>query len=295
MRRTIPGALLLALLIASPAIAQQRDTVFSWSKKLPDSSRFAIRSLNGAIEVQPASGDRVEVRATIRSDARGLARDLSFDVRDTSDTAEICVVDTGENACESDDSRGDDHVAVRFVVELPRGLRLRLYTKNGNVIVMQTAREVDAATTGSGDVLIRESEGRASASSGSGDVTVASANGAVRATSGNGRVTVNAALGPVSAGSGNGDVDVRLISVADTPGQPPMSISSGNGDVRLTLPATFSGSIDANTGRGSINSAFDVTVSGRKEKSRLVGTIGRGTGPLIKLHSGNGRLEIRKD
>src|SRR3954451_2365378 len=99
MRRTIAGVSLVMLALATSAGAQ-RDTMFSWSKKLPDGARFSIRNLNGAIEVQPGSSDKVEVRVTIRSDARGLARDLSFDVREQApDSVEICTVERGDSAC----------------------------------------------------------------------------------------------------------------------------------------------------------------------------------------------------
>jgi len=287
--------LLLTLGLATSALAQ-RDTVFSWSKKLPDGARFSIRNLNGAIEVQPGSTDQVEVRATIRSDARGLSRDLSFEARELSpDSVEICTIERGDNACEPDEMVTENHASVRYVVELPKGLRLRVTTRNGNVIVMQTVNEVDATTTGNGDVVIRESLSRALASSGSGDVTVAMANGPVRASSGNGRVTVNTARGPVSASSGNGDVDVRMFSLAPPPaqGQVQMSITSGNGDVRLTLPADFNGLIDAGSSHGSTKTDFDVKRSS-DDKSRLRGAIGNGHGPLIRVNSGNGKLEIRK-
>jgi hypothetical protein len=50
----------------------------------------------------------------------------------------------------------------------------------------------------------------------------------------------------------------------------------------------------ANTGDGSINTDFEMRVQGRLSMSRLRGTIGNGNGPVIKIRSGNGRLEIRK-
>jgi hypothetical protein len=295
MSSTISRAALLTALIASAATAQ-RDTLFSWSKKLPDGARFSIRNLNGAIEVQPGSTDQIEVRATIRTDARGLARDLKFEVREQApDSVEICTTERGDNACEPEDLLSDNHTSVQYVVALPKGLRLRVATRNGNVIVMQTVNEVEATTTGNGDVVIRESLSRAIASSSSGDVTVAMANGQVRATSGNGRVTVNTARGPVTASSGNGDVDVRMFSLAPPPalGQVQMSITSGNGDVRLTLPADFNGEIDASSGHGGTKSDFDLKRSS-DDRSRLRGTIGNGKGPLIRLTTGNGKLEIRK-
>jgi hypothetical protein len=284
---------LLSLALASSALAQ-RDTTFTWSRKLPDGARFAIRNLNGAIEVRAGTTDRVEVSATIRSDARGLARDLSFEVREPApDNIEICTIQAGSNACDQDDMGGDHQVSVRYTVDIPRGLHFRATTTNGNVIVMQTVSEIDV-TTGNGDIVVRESESRASATSGNGDVTIAAANGPVRASSGNGRVMVNTALGPVNASSGNGDVEVRMISVAPGREQPAMSLSSGNGDIRLTLPSDFNGEIDASTGHDGIKTDFSVRTSGRMGKTRLQGTVGNGNGPLIKLNSGNGRLEIRK-
>jgi hypothetical protein len=295
MRRMIVQSVLLTLALAMPAIAQ-RDTMFSWSKKLPDGARFSIRNLNGAIDVQPGTSDKVEVRATIRSDARGLARDLSFDVREPSpDSVEICTIERGDNACEPDEMITDNHISVRYVVELPKGLRLRVTTRNGNIIVMQTVNEIDAVTTGGGDVIVRESLSRASATSGSGDVTVAMANGQVQARSGNGRVLVNTAGGPVAASSGNGDVDVRIFRLAPPPagGRQTMSLTSGNGDVRLTLPADFDGEIDANSSRGGIKNDFQMKTS-TDSRSRLHGAIGSGKGPLIQLNTGNGKLEIHK-
>jgi hypothetical protein len=287
---------LLALVLSSSAFAQgttSRDTAFTWSKKLADGARFAIRNLNGGIEVRAGTTDRVEVRAVIRNESSTRASDVGFDVRErAADDVEICTTERGVNACVPEDTWTNRHVPVRYIVDIPKGLRLSFTTGSGFVIVTQSAAEIDAAT-GSGDVVIRESTGGASATSGNGDVTVAMANGPVRATTGNGRVMVNGALGPVTASSGNGSIEVRLISV--TTAHDSMSITSGNGDVRLVLPADFNGEIDATTGHGGIKTDFSVRERSRDSDSRLRGTIGSGVGPVIRINSGNGRVEIRKD
>jgi len=299
-RGTILRASLLTLALSSSGIAQTestpvpRDTAYTWSKKLPDGARFAIRNLNGGIEIRPGSTDRVEVRAVIRN-AANRAVDVGFDVREhAADDIEICTTDRGVNACIPEDRWNDAYVNVAITVDLPKGLRILTTTGSGYVIVTQVGVEVDA-TSGSGDVVVRESLGRVLANTGSGDVTVAMANGPVRATTGNGRVLVNTALGPVTASSGNGDVEVRMISVAANVTPPVSTIVSGNGDVRVTLPADFSGEVDASTGNGAIKSDFQVRASGQTSKTRLRGTIGGGTGAVVKINSGNGRVEIRKD
>jgi hypothetical protein len=292
MKTTVSSTLLLALAVASASA--QRDTAFTWSKRLPEGSRLAIRNLNGPIEVRPGTSDRVEVRATIRIESRATAGDITFDVRDSAaGEVEICTVYRGSSACEPDNGWNDARGSVRYIVDMPKDLRFRAVTGNGDVIIMQSGAEIDA-TTGNGDVVVRESMSRVTATTGNGDVTVAMANGPVRVSSGNGKVTVNTARGPVDASTGNGDIDVRMISVPQGNDQPSMSLTSGHGSVRLTLPADFNGEIDANTGHGSINSDFELRVQGRLDSSRLRGTIGTGNGPLIKLRSGNGRLEIRK-
>ena len=291
MRRILFRTTLLAMLAVSTAGAQ-RDTAFTWSKRLPDGARLAIRNLNGPIDVRAGSGDRVEVRATIRVEARGNASDVTFDVRERApDDVEIGTVYRGRTDCDPDNSWNDIRVSVRYTVEVPKSLRLRVSTGNGDVSITQTVAEVDAST-GNGDVVIRESAGRVTASTGNGDVSVGSAAGTVKVSTGNGRIIASSSKGTVDATTGSGDIDVKMGSVPADQGS--MSFTTGNGSVRVTLPPDFNGEVDANTGNGSINTDFELRVQGRLSPSRIRGTIGTGSGPLVKLRSGNGRLEIRK-
>src|SRR5689334_13943018 len=144
---------ILMVALASSTLAQ-RDTAFRWSKKLADGAHFAVRNFNGGIEFRASSTDQVEVRAVIRTDSRSIAGEFSFDVRDrAADDVEICTVYRGANACIPEDSWGDNHASVQYIVDLPKGLRLRAVTGNGDVIVMQVVSEIDV-TTGGGDVVI---------------------------------------------------------------------------------------------------------------------------------------------
>jgi hypothetical protein len=283
----------LLLAVAASAASAQRDTAFTWSKRLPDGARLSIRNFNGPIEVRAATGDRVEVRATIRVESRGNAGDVTFDVRERdANDVEICTVYRGRSDCDPDRNWSDNvRVSVRYIVEVPKTMRLRATTGNGDVTVTQTVAEVDAAS-GNGDIVIRESMGRVGASTGNGDVTITSARGAVKVSSGNGRIIATTSLGPVDASTGNGDIDVRMATIPADQGS--MTFTTGSGTVRVTLPADFSGEVDANTGNGSITTDFEMRVQGRLQTNRLRGLIGNGSGPLIKLRSGNGRLEIRK-
>ena len=292
MRALIFRSSLLVILAAATAVAQ-RDTAFTWSKRLPDGSRLTIRNFNGPIDVRAASGDRIEVRATVRAESRGNVSDVTFDVRDrASDDVEICTVYRGTSDCDLGRSVNNVRVTVRYTIDLPQSMRLRASTGNGTVTVTQTVAEVEAST-GNGDVTIKESLGRVNASTGNGHVIITSARGPVKVSSGNGRIVANTSRGPVDASTGNGDIDVKMATLPADQGS--MTFSTGSGSVRVTLPADFNGELDANTGNGSINTDFEIRVQGRLSESRLRGVIGTGNGPMIKLRSGNGRLEIRKD
>lgn len=292
MRATLLRSALLVVVAAAPAAAQ-RDTAFTWSKRLAAGARLGIKNLNGPIEIRPSSGDRVDVRATITVHSRGNAGDVTFDVRERSgDDVEICTVYRGMSHCDPNHSWDDIRVSVRYIVDVPKGLRLRANTGNGDVLITQAAAEVEA-TTGNGDVLIRESLGRVNVSTGNGDVTVTAAGGPVKVSTGNGRVLATTSRGPIEASTGGGDIDVKMSSLPADMNS--LSFTTGNGAVRVTLPSDFNGEIDANTGNGSITTDFELRVQGRLTTSRLRGIVGNGNGPIIKLRSGNGRLEVRRN
>ena len=264
------------------------DSVFVWSARIGNGGTLTIKNIAGGITVTEASGDRVEVRAEKRMRGRGDASEITFDVQETSSGAAICTVYRGESAC---DEGGFNNIrfSVRYTVAMPRGLRLRASTGNGELAVERGGSEVDLRT-GNGGIRIGETEGRVTAATGNGDVEVDGARGPVRASTGNGRIFVATAAGPVSANTGNGDIDVRMQSLSSNGD---MEFRSGSGAVRVTLPSDFNGDIDASTGNGELRTDFSIRLVGRLDPQHMRGTIGTG-GRLLRLSTGNGRLEIRK-
>jgi DUF4097 and DUF4098 domain-containing protein YvlB len=254
-----------------------------------------VRNHNGPIEVRPASGTQVELRAEKRS-RYGNLTDVAFDIGTSSNgDVTICSTLRDNDPCENDrrswssDDDGRRSVTVAMTVLVPRGAQVRVATGNGAVLVERVGGEV-SASTGNGRVKVLSTDGAVRVSTGNGDVDVTDAKGAVRVSTGNGRVTVTTAQGPVEARSGNGDIDVRMTTVRATED---MTFSTGSGDVRVTLPTDYNGELDASTGNGSISSDFDLKVEGRMSPRRVRATIGTG-GARLRLVTGNGGLELRK-
>lgn len=250
-----------------------------------------IRNGDGPITVREAQGSRFEIRAVKRVRSRGKASDVAFDVREMGEQVEVCTLYGSQESCrDRNRTTGNVRVSVEYTVFVPKTARLRIATGNGQVAIERGGAEV-SATTGNGDVVIGETTGRVDVSTGNGNVQVDGANGEVSVSTGNGRVFVATAHGGVNASTGNGDIDVRIKGL---PIERDMKFTTGSGGIRVGLPADFNGRIDASSGNGTLRSEFEISVLGRLDAHHVRGTIGRG-GPLIRLVTGNGMLELRKN
>lgn len=290
--RLVVSTATLSLAVAATLHGQNTrgrgDSTFVWSARIHDGGTLTIKNVVGGINVTEARGDEVEVRADKQLRGRGDPADITFDVQETSSGATICTVYRGESACD-DAGFNNTRFSVHYTIAMPRGLRLRASTGNGELSVERAGSEVDLHT-GNGGIRIGQTEGRVVAATGNGDIEVEGARGPVRAMTGNGRIYVATAAGPVSANTGNGDIDVRMQSLASSGD---MEFRSGSGAVRVTLPADFNGEIEASTGNGELRTDFAIRLVGRLDPQHMRGTIGTG-GRTLHLSTGNGRLEIRK-
>ena len=287
------GVILLVTALTMPAIAgaQERDRDFRFSERVPSGAWLRVHSTHGDIRVTAASGNEVEVIGRKSGDD---AADLRITTLRNGDDVTICAYFEGSQ-CDAEGVRSsrkwshDGEGSVDFEVRLPRGVKIRALSGNGEVMISGATAQVHAAS-GNGAVSVASSGGPVSASSGNGDIEVSEAGGEVTARSGNGDIRVATRSGPVSASTGNGSIDARMASVTGTAD---MAFRTGNGDVVVSLPANFEGEIDARLPNGRLESDFPLRVEGRLDPRRLRATIGGG-GARITIVSGSGGAEIRK-
>jgi hypothetical protein len=280
----------MMLLVTVPLRAQRSggESASVWSGRLSEGGMLTVKNIVGGIIVVEAGGDRIDVRAEKTTRGRTDPGDITFDVRESSSNTTICTVYRGESAC-GDGNFSNTRFSVKYTIAIPRGVRLRASTGNGELSVDKAGADVELRT-GNGAIHIGETAGSVAASTGNGDLEIESARGPVRASSGNGRIFVSTSSGPVSAHTGNGDIDVRMQTLSS---DADMDFRSGSGAVRVTLPPDFSGDVDASTGNGDLRTDFAIKLIGRLDPQHMRGTIGAG-GRVIRMQTGNGRLEIRK-
>ena len=262
------GLVAVAALCAAPAMrdlyAQTREerAAFTWEGRIREGRWIMVRNMNGAIEVTPSSGDRVEVVAS-RHTRRGDPDFVRFEVRKFGTNAEdvlICALWGENSSCDergyrnrSDGRRRSNEVMVEFRVRVPKGVKVGVHSMNGEVSVDGVGSEVDA-TTMNGAVIVR---------SAAGPVNASTMNGTVRATMGRFPVTTD------------------------------MTFSSVNGTVIAEFAEDLNADVELSTVNGRFLTDFAVTISGRIDPRRLRATLGKG-GPRIRLSTVNGNVELRK-
>jgi len=258
MRTMSRWALAFAFVAASATALEAQDT--SWRGRIAAGRVLEVRGVNGDVRATPASGNEAEVtweKVGRRSDPE----EVEIKVIEHSGGVLICAVyptpprARHENECSPDGNHmSTDNNDVRVTFH-----------------VRVPANIVFDGRTVNGDV---EAEDLA------GDVDLSTVNGSVRlSTAGRGE-----------ASTVNGSIDAR-VGKADWSGD--ADFKTVNGGITLTLPASLSAEVRAETVNGDIESEFPLTVQGRFGPRRVRGTIGNG-GRTLDLGTVNGSIRLRK-
>lgn len=250
---------------ATPPLEAQTRTereAFTWAGKIPEGRWINVRNMNGTVEVERGTSDKVEVVAT-RHTKRGNPDFVRFEVKKYGVNEQdvlVCAL-WGENSSCDDlgyRSRGDrsgrqNEVWVEFRVRVPRGVKIAAHSVNGEVRVDGATAEVDAETT-------------------------------------NGSILVSTTGGPVNARTTNGSVKA---SMGKFDLKSDLRFETTNGSVIAEFADEIDAEVDLSTVNGRFLTDFPVTISGRIDPRRLRATLGKG-GARIRLSTTNGNVELRK-
>jgi len=246
MRHSSHAALAALLLLVAPSalLAQDRqnDRAFTLNEKIPAMQWVRIKNVNGEIRVTPSTSDRVEITAT-KSWRRGNPAEVRIVRVPSSSGILVCAFWTENATCSENNysshnegrSRNND-VAVDFEVHVPKGIRVGVWSVNGQVSVDGATEEVVASTV----------------------------NGSVDATSSG---------GPVSSSSVNGSVHARMGKLT---GNDDLEFSSVNGSVVAEFATDIDADIELSTVNGRFQTDWPVTITGRVDPRHLRATLGKG-------------------
>jgi hypothetical protein len=264
MRRNLVGTLSLLALATLPALLPAQDrqvetNAFTWSGRIPAGRWINVRDLNGAISVERATGDRVEVTATRRW-RRSDPKSVRFVVQKSGagdQDVTVCALWGDRSSCDEHgmDSHGvrNNDVSVEFTVRVPDGVRVGVSTVNGGLTVDGVTSQVDASTV-------------------------------------NGSVDVTTTSGPVSASTVNGSVRARMGKFTS---DDDMDFTTVNGSVVAEFTGDLNADVELSTVNGRFRTDYPVTVSGKLDPRHLKARIGKG-GPKLTMTTVNGNVELRQ-
>jgi hypothetical protein len=216
--------------------------------------RLEIINVDGTIEVQPATGNSVEVRA--RRESRAGSDEAARELLATAEIVE--EVAAGHVKIEARPIKRDGarsfgrrpRVSVEYKVLLPPGLTASFHTQNGAVRLDNVNGKLDAATT-------------------------------------NGTITGRDVAGSITAATVNGGVQMGLSAVSGD-----VLLTAVNGSIRVELPATIDAQLEATTVNGgvSVDEALGLTAAERT-RQRVTGRINKG-GRRIAAQTTNGGVRV---
>jgi len=151
---------------------------WSWHSKLNPGQTLTLRDLNGPVEVAAAPGTETVVTAE-RSWLKSDPNSVTIQAVPTSTGTMICAVWPGSTGSECSashdvnfkvDGKQRDDVAVKFVVQLARGVKIDVGSVNGDVDISGAQGGVTANTV-NGDLTVETSSWPVNLSTVNGDIS----------------------------------------------------------------------------------------------------------------------------
>jgi hypothetical protein len=219
--------------------APRSQEEFRWSGRIGAGDVLEIKGVNGPISARAATGDEIEVVAT-KTGRRSNPEEVRIDVIEHSGGVTLCAVyptprGKPDNECgvgsDGRNSTENNDVQVEWEVRVPRDVRFRGRTVNGDVEAMELARDVDVATV-NGDVELA-TEGFAEART---------VNGSIRA-----RMAGDPSA-DVSFETVNGSIELDVDADLDAD----LDAAWLNGDLETDLPIQIQGRMGRRSAQGRL-------------------------------------------
>lgn len=299
--------------VAAPALAAEKyEERFAKTEALAKTGKLYLSNISGQIDIMVWKEAQVKIEAvkTSKADTAAKAKENAALVTiEVTKEGDLVRVETKYPKREGGRFWGGDriNVSVDYKIWVPDQAAVDLKSVSGDITVapLGGAAKVDCV---SGDVKLRGAAGaEIKLTSGELEMENIAGDAFIKAVSGG--ITVTKIKGSVEADAVSGDIELRDVSEAQSVDLKTVSgnvIYSGSiqaggryelnafsGDVRMTIPADATFEFEANTFSGSIDTDFEITVSGKISPKEVRGTVGKG-GATIKLKSFSGNVDLKK-
>jgi DUF4097 and DUF4098 domain-containing protein YvlB len=315
----------------SPEMVWAKEKVeekFEQTVSLSRDGRVTLSNISGDIEVKTWDRNEVLIKALKVSKA-----DTMEEARKNADLVKIDVIEDSSRVqikTEYPKNKFRNRsisVSVDFWLTVPDRAGADIKSVSGDIDMMKIGGNADAETV-SGDVKLSDTMGILRAKSISGDVTVVNAANGIDCRSVSGDLDIRDITGDADLKSVSGDInllnliegdvdaetvsgDIDLEGVEDARDVEAASVSgdidytgtinpqgryylkSHSGEITVEIPGNSAFDLEAQTFSGSINSDFDITMSGEISKRKISGAV-NGGGARLELKTFSGDIVLKK-
>ena len=241
-----------------------------WTKNAHDVEFIELDFENGSVDIRGSERDDIyihtvkEIHARSHRKAEDYLDDLRIHVEQNGDVMQIYKTPRH-------DRNKDYYEKIRFEIEIPYTMDLDINTHNASIGICNVNGSMKAITH-NGRISIEKSVGNLYAKTHNGHIHIESME----------------LIGYGELITHNGAVKAEFPVIEDS-----LDVESHNGRVSVFLPHDFTGFLDARNDNGHISSDYPVRITTSSDK-QLVGDIGDGYGPRIKINAQNGAIDINK-
>ena len=308
-----PRLLLAAGLLALvPFVAHAKiERVVEKSFTVQPGGRLQVETQGGDIRISPSTDlvvkvtAREKIRASTDAEADDILKKLDLAIEQSGN--DVTATAKYEKNLTGIHWGSWPPVQVDFIVSVPASFATDLHTSGGNVMVGDMTAKVHARTSGGdvklgkigadidahtsgGNVSLEEGRGMVKLGTSGGDISVVHAAGPADLSTSGGNIKIESVENAVHASTSGGNVRAGIVG----PLKDDCVLGTSGGTVKVTVDKTAAFRLDASTSGGDVEAeGLTITMekSGRSH-SKLAGAV-NGGGPLLKLRSSGGDIEIR--
>jgi len=309
-----PAAILILLLFlmgfnpAEPAAAKEKyEETFEKTVSLAKTGKVSLKNVSGDIEVKTWDRAEVKIEALKTSQAETMEK-----AKENAAKVKIEVIEEGNllriEADYPEVSIKGLNVSIDFDLFIPDQAALKIKSVSGDVTLENIGGAVETEVV-SGDIEVMKAGQGLDCQSVSGDLEIRSITGDARLKTVSGDITLEQLKGSLEAETVSGDIELSGVSGAKYIKAKVLSgsvtyqgsieatsryeMKSHSGDIEMFLPSDSAFDIEAETFSGDIETDFEISVSGKFSKKKIMGTV-NGGGAVLSLSTFSGDIILEK-
>ena len=262
MRRATFAMVALVLLLASAGWAEE------WSKtyKISGKADLRVTTTDANITVDTWDQNTIEAHVTTRNYKIGEG---GITIRDTQNGDSVDLELRFPHEHFNFSFHNDQQVEIS--IRMPRQGQVNLHT-------------------GDGSIHLSGLKGAMELESGDGSLELDAVDGTLHAHTGDGHIRAQGRFDGLEIRTGDGRVETRADAGSSL--GPGWEVETGDGNVMLAIPGNLAADVELQSGDGHINLEIPLTVEGNLKENHLRGKM-NGGGPLLRVHTGDGSIELK--